>query len=51
MRFECPPVAAEEEVWLHMWGLELANAAIEVVQKELEVMVGGRMPRASLDLG
>lgn len=31
--------------------LELANAAIEVVQKELEVVVGGRMTRASLDLG
>lgn len=32
-------------------GLELANAAIEVVQKKLEVMLGGRMLRASLDLG
>lgn len=27
------------------------GAAIEVVQKELEVVVGGRMPRASLNLG
>lgn len=42
---------AEEEVWLDMVGLESASAAIEVVQKELEVVGGGRMPRASLDLG
>lgn len=32
-------------------GLELANAAVEVLQKELDVLVGGRMPRASLGLG
>lgn len=41
MRYECPHVDAEEEVWLDMVGLESASAAIEVVQKELEVVGGG----------